>query len=675
MARKSFTKDQVLSSLCRDSFYDFVRTFWSTVVPETPVWNWHIEYLCGELQSAAERVFRGIPKEYDLLINVSPGTSKSSIASVMFPAWVWVRMPSARCICASYAHSLAMDLARKSRDVIKSDLYGQLFPEVKIREDADTRAAFVNTAGGARYSVGVNGSVTGLHAHFLIVDDPLDPNQAMSEAELKNADNWMRHTLPSRKVDKSVSLTAVVMQRLHALDPSGMMLEEAAKGGTPVRHVCLPARLPPEEHNNVYPVELRAHYAGGLFDPIRMPESVLSQFESRSAYAFHGQFMQSPTPLGGGMFRAEFFNQRVRAAPYTAQRIRYWDHASATSVQSCWTVGTLIAKTEDAFYVEDVVRGRWEPLQRNNVIRATALRDRMRYGPGRNEPMIYMERQPGSAGVDAWKGVARALAGFAVYQDSVTGDKEVRAMPWAAQLAAHNVYVVDNGESTQTGTASWDIQAWIDEHVAFPNGKWLDQVDSCSGAFNLLAGRRRLTNVLRTVAIRHRNQSQVRVVVCPPDRLSAVELFDRAVLVWFRDPAPVVQTSNSLVASKDNLALVADSTTIQFADVCPQESQESYLDPLPDGSTVESSMMTPEHGRALWSFLRRPRTYGWTTLVLADDRRRGLACARAFCEVLRLDPEKCLEVVPPEGEEGEEELPENRHVYRTVKSSSNSVRS
>lgn len=677
MSRKhAYTKDQILAALCRESFFDFLKTFWSVVVPEDPVWNWHIEYLCGELQASAERLFKGLPREHDVVVNQSPGTSKSTVVSVMFPAWLWTRMPECRVITASYAHALALDLARKSRDVIKSDLYRKLFPEVVIRPDQDTKAHYVNDRGGDRFSVGVNGSVTGMHAHFLIVDDPLDPNQALSEAEMRNADNWMRQTLPSRKVNKAASVTVLVMQRLHALDPTGVWLEESQKpGAAPLKHICLPARLPPLEHDNVRPVELRERYVDGLMDPVRMPESTLRDLELRSAYAFAGQFMQSPSPIGGGLFRETYFNNRTVAAPYHAKRIRAWDRA-ATSEEGCYTVGTLIAKSADGdYYVEDVVRGRWEPLERNRVMLATALRDRARYGPGRNEPMIYIERELGSAGKDAWKSIARALAGFPVFESSVTGSKELRATPWAAQLAAGNVYIVDNGESAGNGKPTWDIEAWVREHVEFPNGKFVDQVDSVSLGFNLLAGQRKLEGVLRTLSVRDRRQKSIRLVVCPPSFLPHVELDAEALLFWFADKGPGEATgghAGAQLAGLDNLAQVMESLTLRFADDSVRESQEAYLTPLPDGRMPADVMASPEDGRAFWSFLMRPRPYGVGTLVFVDERRRGLSAALAVAKVLRLDARKSVEV--PEGEKFDPEAPPNDRVFSVVKSSRGMVR-
>lgn len=263
----------LVRSICEDDFYSFVQEFWSVVVPEDPVWNWHVPYLCQELQTGAERVFQhwcykcdrdlphrtydplapqcpcgsrrigqGRPKLHDLIINISPGTTKSTICSVMFPMWVWTRMPSARSICASYSYPLAMNLSRLSRDIVQADQrapqypggpprpgFATLWPQATLRPDQSAKGHFANHRGGMRYATSVGGTVTGMHGHFLIVDDPLDPQAALSmaEADLNTANEWMSQTLPSRKVNKEVSWTALIMQRLHQNDPTGNWIAQA----------------------------------------------------------------------------------------------------------------------------------------------------------------------------------------------------------------------------------------------------------------------------------------------------------------------------------------------------------------------------------------------------------------------------------------------------------------
>ena len=208
------SKNSLIRDICRESFADFVKEFWNEINTEPLSWNWHMQYLCDELQDVAENLFEGKPRKHDLIINISPGSSKSTICSQMFPAWCWIRMPSCSCIGASYSQHIAMNNSRKQRDIVKSEKYKRLF-HVDIRRDQDGKSYFMNSSGGYRYAVGIGGSITGMHGHFLIVDDPLNPKEANSDKELETANVWMSETLPSRKINKETAVTVLIMQRLH----------------------------------------------------------------------------------------------------------------------------------------------------------------------------------------------------------------------------------------------------------------------------------------------------------------------------------------------------------------------------------------------------------------------------------------------------------------------------
>ena len=451
------------ASVCRESFFEFVKYFWDTIIPEKPHYNWHIEYLCDELQTVAERVFKGQPREYDLIINISPGTTKSTICSRMFPAWAWTRMQTARCICASYAYTLAMDLSRSTRDIINSELFKNTFPGIELRGDQNTKHYFLNTEGGARYSVGTGGTITGMHGHFLIIDDPLNPLEAVSEVELKACNRWMRETLPTRKVHKAITPIILIMQRLHQNDPTGMMLE-TFEGK--IRHICLPA----ESTDHIQPPELKNKYKNGLFDPIRMDEKVL--FENRAAlgeYGYAGQFLQHPVPLGGGMFKIE--NIEVGTPPGTiSSKVRYWDKAGSQDT-GAYTVGVLMGRAADGrFWVLDVIRGQWDSSRREKIIRATAEMD----GKG---VTVGIEQEPGSGGKESAENTVRNLAGWKIKVDRPTGDKATRADPYSCQVNAGNVSLA---------TGEWN-RAYMDELQYFPHSTYKDQTDASAGAFNLLA--------------------------------------------------------------------------------------------------------------------------------------------------------------------------------------------
>ena len=486
MAQAAFNEIDLVRSITQESFYEFLKEFWDVIIPEDPIWNWHIKYLCDELQYMAELVFEGKPKEYDLIINISPASTKSTIASVAFPAWTWTRMATARHICGSHAFDLGMDLSRKCRDIVATQdrvagkpSFLQCFPHIRLREDQNTKGYFANTMGGMRKSVTVGGkSPVGFHAHFILIDDPIDPQKVLSEAEVKKANTWMNETLPSRKVDKTITPTILIMQRLHQNDPTGSWLQKGEKGGL-VKHISLPADL--TDGFDVKPKELAEHYVDGLFDPLRLPRHILKQSRSQlGEFGYSGQYGQNPVPLGGGMFKVERI--RIDEAPADLnikKRIRFWDKAG-TAGGGAYTVGALLGvDADDRYWVLDIVRGQWDSSEREKIIEQTAEMDGRR-------TIIGLEQEPGSGGKESAEATVRRLAGYRVRIDRPTGDKALRADPFSSQVNASNVFLKK---------AHWNLD-YLEELRFFPASTYKDQVDATSGGFNILAVTRRKVGAL-----------------------------------------------------------------------------------------------------------------------------------------------------------------------------------
>lgn len=482
----------LIRNISKKSFYEFFKEFWDTVIQEPLVLNFHIEFLCDELQEIAERVFNGEHKEYDLVANVPPGTTKSTIFSVMFPAYTWTRMLNARHLCSTHTQDLGFDLSRKCRDIITSDLYRACFPEVRIRDDQNTKGYFQLHGGGFRLSATVGGkNPMGFHAHFINTDDPIDPEKAkaMSGADIKAANSYCTETLPSRKVDKAVSVMMTVMQRLAQNDPTGYLLEKASKD-SPIRHICLPAELDTEvlAKRLVKPWYLRKRYKDGLLDPKRLGEKVLKEYKGKGAYYYSCQFRQNPIPLGGGMFLTDKLKDRIitkfdnRYPQKFRRMIRYWDKAATSDGDGAYTVGVKMGMAVDRelgpepiFYVLDVIRGRWEAAERERLILRTARADG-------HDCEIATEQEPGSGGKESASLTVRRLAGFRVRKDRVTGKKEIRADEFSVQVNEGNVFLLE-GE--------WN-KAYIDELAFFPFSTYKDQADGSSGAFNLLVKKKKV---------------------------------------------------------------------------------------------------------------------------------------------------------------------------------------
>lgn len=465
MANKRVSTDRFLAEMCRQSFRVFFQEFWHVLAAEKLVMTWYIEKLCDELQVISERVFLDQDKEYDLLWNCPPGTTKSSVLSIAWQPWIWTRMPSARFISGSHSEKLALDLSRKSRDIVTSDKYQRLFPEIKLREDQNAKGYWVNSNGGIRYAVGVGGAVIGMHAHFIGIDDPIDPQGALSDLELATANIWTTETLSRRKVHVMKTPSAMIMQRLHQDDPTGNWLAR----GTRNRHFVIPCDTSWE----IKPGSLGENYVDGLMDPYRYPMCALEDARKELGEAgYAGQMGQNPVPRGGAKFKIDRISFMDRLpAKWKKGPIRYWDKA-ASAKSGCFTVGTKESLDEDSkLWITDVVRGQWDSGTREKIIVETARLD------GKSTRVV-VEQEPGSGGKESAEATVRRLTslGFRCTLDKVTGDKELRADVLSQKVNLGDVIILK---------APWNKE-FIEELRFFPVSKYKDQVDSASGAASAL---------------------------------------------------------------------------------------------------------------------------------------------------------------------------------------------
>ena len=493
--KKEFSLEAILNpkaiirELNNRSLYHFLQYFWPIVSPHDFQPNWHIEYLCAQLEEVASRVGRKLPRENDLIINVPPGSTKTITCSIMFPAWCWTKWPWMRFITAPYSQQLSLESADYCRDLLKSHNFREIYPDIVIKDDKDTKSNYKivknnpsthpgripsqAVIGGQRYTTSVGGTLMGFHGDILVVDDPINPTQAASDVELANANQWMEQTLPSRKTNKANTPTILIMQRLHQDDPSGHWL---SKQKANLKHISLPGEIR-NYKKQLKPPDLIKYYKDGLMDPSRMSWDTLRDLEADlGQYGFAGQIGQDPTPAGGGMFKVDHFG-RAEVAPqlnHITHTVRYWDKAGTEGGRGAYTVGVKMCQiTSGNWVILDVKRGRWGTRERENIIRETAEGD----GKG---VIVWVEQEPGSGGKESAEGTIRTLAGYSVYAERPTGNKEFRADPYSVQV---------NGGNVQLLLGEWNRE-FVEEHRFFPYSTYKDQVDAASGAFGKVIGKK-----------------------------------------------------------------------------------------------------------------------------------------------------------------------------------------
>lgn len=441
----------------------FVREAWHVLEPAQPyIHGWHIDAMCEHL----EAVTRG--QITRLLSNVPPGTMKSLVHSVLWPAWEWgpMGLASMRYLTTSYAEKFVKRDTRRMRDLVQSEWYRSLWPEIELARAGEM--SFANTKTGNREGMAFQ-SLTGGRGDRVIIDDPHSTETAESQAERETVTRIFRESVTTRLNDPARSAIVVVMQRLHEKDVSGQILSLELG----YEHLMLPMEFEPQRRcRTSIGFQDPRTAVGELLFPERFPRDVVDRDKRiLGSYAAAGQFQQRPAPREGGMFRRGWFGV-VEAAPARARRVRRWDFAATEASAGSdpdWTVGLRMSEAGGIYYIEHIVRDRVTGAGVEKLLKDTGMSDT-------KAVPVRIPQDPGSAGKAYAASLIRLMAGWDIKAERETGAKEVRAAALAAQAEAGNVKLV---------AGPW-VEAFLDEVTMFPNAAHDDQVDAASGAFNEL---------------------------------------------------------------------------------------------------------------------------------------------------------------------------------------------
>jgi predicted phage terminase large subunit-like protein len=455
---------------CR-TFAGFVRHAWKIIEPGTKLkWNWHLDAMCDHLQAISEGKLK--PR---LIINVPPGSSKSTIVSVLWQAWEWGPMGRRhlRYVSTSFDLGNVKRDTGKTLDVIRSEWFRTLWPECTLKTEGVL--SFSNHDTGSRLGVSFYG-VTGKRGDRLIVDDPHSLKGAESEAQRDGAVLAFIEGGLNRINDWETSAVVIVMQRLHELDLTGVLL--ARNFG--FVHLMLPMEFE-EDNRCVTPLKVDdgkggkkdwtdpRSYDGELLDPVRVPAAANEQNKATGEYAYNGQYQQRPAPREGGMFKVDKLDV-VAFAPAGGRPIRGWDLAASKDRKAAYTAGVKMRRVQGIIYIEDVIRDRWGPAELRTKIREVADADKALNA----NTLQSLPQDPAAAGKVQKHDLGERLAGL-LFKITTEGklDKVARAEPFAA--------MVENG-SVKLVKGAWNHD-YIEEMRTFPAGRYKDQVDASSRAF------------------------------------------------------------------------------------------------------------------------------------------------------------------------------------------------
>lgn len=328
---------------------------------DTLAWNWHLDaiaYQLGQVRAG---------KSQRLLVTMPPRNLKSIAISVAWVAWMLGRNPRLKFVCVSYSDELALKLARDCRMVMQSAWYRELFPRTIISSSRMAVHDFETTAGGNRLATSIKGTVTGRGGNYLIIDDPIKPDEAMSETTRTGVNESFSRTLATRLDDKENGSIIVVMQRLHEQDLAGALIEKGHWD-----HLSLPAIATEDAVIRLPRNRILRRKVGDVLHPERESLKTLEQLRlSLGSAVFSAQYQQQPVPAAGNMAKADWLRRYDRLfLPPGGRIVQSWDTASKDGIHNDWSVCVTAYVYRREIRILDVWRARVEFVDlKRNVIR------------------------------------------------------------------------------------------------------------------------------------------------------------------------------------------------------------------------------------------------------------------------------------------------------------------
>lgn len=347
------------AAIMEKDFHSFLRGAWQVIEGDRPfIDGWHIQASCEHL----EALYRlEITK---LLWNVPPGTCKSTIFAVAFPAWVWANEPSLQFMYSSYGAKLSMRDNVNCRRIIESkwfrDRWGH---KCQLTDDVNTKLRFDNKQGGYRIATSIKGAATGEHVDIIGFDDPNNASETESEVKREGTNETCDRVMSSRFNNPKTGRLCIVQQRLHSQDYSGHILAKDIKD---LVHLCLPMEF--ERSRRCITVPLKSTGGkkwhdprieeGQLLWPEFFDESHVEKLKKDmgSEYVVAGQLQQRPSPGEGGILKKDWFQWWKEPAPPRCHYvIQSWDTALSTKPDACFSCCTTWGVFKDQYGVSQVI--------------------------------------------------------------------------------------------------------------------------------------------------------------------------------------------------------------------------------------------------------------------------------------------------------------------------------
>lgn len=385
----------------------------------------------------------------NLMVLMPPQHGKSQVITVHFPVWWLEHHPEQRVGVASYNDTLAMSFARQSRRIAQKNGLLDFAPDRNAVEEWEL------TTGGKYKAVGIGAGITGNPLELAIIDDPIKSREE-AESQLRRDKVWDWYVSElSTRTPKGQKL--LVMTPWHFDDLHGRILEsEEAKHWTVIKCPAI--------------AEVGDALGRAVGEPLCPERMTLDRLLTQKALdpgMFEALFQCNPVPNEGGFFKTHMIGV-VDAAPAGLRVARAYDFG-ATKGGDPSASALIGASTDGRYFILDAQSRDLDVGERDQWVVNQAGQD------GRGVK-IGIPQDPGAAGKAQIQYTGRMLGGFAFEVMPTTGDKPLRASPFASQVNVGNVSLV---------RGPWN-RAFLDQLAQFPQAKHDDMVDAAGDAFKLV---------------------------------------------------------------------------------------------------------------------------------------------------------------------------------------------
>lgn len=286
------------------SLHFFVRLMWPVLEPATKFADgWWPRGWCEHLEAVTNGDITR------LIGNCPPGSTKSLLTNVFWPAWVWgpKNKPWTRFLTAAYTQGLTERDNDRMRQLVQS-------PEYQSRwghrfQANDSKIVYQNNKTGWKVASSVGGTITGMRADVFICDDPNNIKETESATVRASTNQFLSEVLPTRLNSIRRSAIVVIQQRTHEEDATGFLLRPD-RGGDRWTYVMVPMLYDPSWTCGETSIGWRDPRTeeGELFWPERFSvEEVKILREDLTEYAWAGQMQQHPEPRGGALIKRDWW--------------------------------------------------------------------------------------------------------------------------------------------------------------------------------------------------------------------------------------------------------------------------------------------------------------------------------------------------------------------------------